>query len=373
MNNMYYLTYQFFPSKKANSIQSISNIKYFIKNGFNVTLLYPLRDKNAESSESAIKAFYGLEEKLIIRGIKHNLPFGKWYFLEKYLFLLSHYLWSKKIVRQLITTEDLNDINFFTRSEWFFYFLSKNNLKVVYECHQLSKLKKLLIPRSMKSKKSKIVFLNDILKEDLSLNKSMSSRITVLHNGVDSDLFSNFVKKDSYKIIFIGNFSRFNEDRNIDFIIDAFKDPRLKPYNLSLVGAKNEEYESFRHSIKKKGLDKKIHVTTWLDRKSSINEIQTSSIGLLMNSENNSHSTRYTSPLKYFEYLYGNLKVVGVDFVSHRKLPYSEYIFFFQNNNTEQFIKSILETKNYSKLENFDLNKITLDFRAKSIIELINK
>ena len=373
MTKMYYLTYQFFPSEKANSIQSMSNIKYFIKNSFNVTLIYPLRNKNIKSNESTIKEFYNLNKNLTIRGLKHNLPFGKFSFLEKFFFLLSHYLWTKKVVKRLIRTENLKDIIFFTRSEWFFYFLSKRNLQVVYECHQLSKLKKLLIPIAMKSKSSKLILLNDVLLEDLKLDKSTFSKVMTLHNGVDSDLFSNIVKKDPHKIIFIGNFSRFNEDRNINFIIDAFSDLRLKAYNLSLVGAKGKEYETFLKIIKQKKLEDRIQLTTWLDRESSINEIQTSSIGLLMNSETNIHSTRHTSPLKYFEYLYGNLKVVAVDFVSHRKLPYSEHIFFFQNNNTEQFIEAILNTKKHSIPENFQLDKITLDFRAKSIIELINR
>ena len=33
MPKICYLTYQSFPSEKANTIQTISNLKYFVKNG----------------------------------------------------------------------------------------------------------------------------------------------------------------------------------------------------------------------------------------------------------------------------------------------------------------------------------------------------
>ena len=51
---------------------------------------------------------------------------------------------------------------FFTRSEWIFYFLSKQKEKVIYECHQLSKIKKILIQSSIKQKIQKL-FLSILL------------------------------------------------------------------------------------------------------------------------------------------------------------------------------------------------------------------
>ena len=37
----------------------------------------------------------------------------------------------------------------------------------------------------------------------------------------------------------------------------------------------------------------------------------------------------------------GGLKVVAVDFPSHKVLPFSENINYFKENNKEEFIKSI--------------------------------
>ena len=51
----------------------------------------------------------------------------------------------------------------------------------------------------------------------------------------------------------------------------------------------------------------------------------------------------HTSPLKYFEYLASNLKVVAVKFHSHQILPFWENIEFFKANNKESFISAILK------------------------------
>ena len=46
-NKLNYITYQTFPAETANSIQSMTMIKYFIKNGYDVKLVFPNRDKNS--------------------------------------------------------------------------------------------------------------------------------------------------------------------------------------------------------------------------------------------------------------------------------------------------------------------------------------
>ena len=43
MNKLIYLTYQTFPADNANSIQTISTLKYFVRSGLNVELIFPIR------------------------------------------------------------------------------------------------------------------------------------------------------------------------------------------------------------------------------------------------------------------------------------------------------------------------------------------
>ena len=42
-----YISYQSFPAETANSLQTISNLKYLKKNDYEVRLFFPLREKIA--------------------------------------------------------------------------------------------------------------------------------------------------------------------------------------------------------------------------------------------------------------------------------------------------------------------------------------
>ena len=101
----------------------------------------------------------------------------------------------------------------------------------------------------------------------------------------------------------------------------------------------------------------------------SIEEMKTSEIGILINNDDD-HSKFYTSPLKYFEYMAANLKVIAVNYPSHRNLPESENIVYFEKDDTSDFINSILNStkKDYTHK---DLNEFTLDYRIKKIISFV--
>ena len=77
IRNICYITYQTFPASTANSLQTISNIKYFIKNKCDVSLIYPLREKSSSSSIEEIQDFYNTSIPINIKGVEHNYPFGK--------------------------------------------------------------------------------------------------------------------------------------------------------------------------------------------------------------------------------------------------------------------------------------------------------
>ena len=64
------------------------------------------------------------------------LPFKKITFFQRYMFLISHFLWSYFTVRKYAKNNN-NETIYMTRSEWVFFFLSKLNKKVIYECHLL--------------------------------------------------------------------------------------------------------------------------------------------------------------------------------------------------------------------------------------------
>lgn len=369
MNNLKYLTYQSFPSNKANTIQTIDNLKY-LKNFFNVELIFPLRNKESSDNTQILSNVYGNINGIQFKGKNHFLPFGRVNFFEKISFHLSHYIWSKKISKSYI--KDKKNY-FFTRSDWVFYFLSKNNMNVTFECHQLSKLRKFIIKKAMKFSNSKIIFLNKQLQVDSKIPDIYQSKTKILGNGVDSNLFNSTSIKNNNRIIFVGNLKRFNEDRNLKFVINCFIDKDINSqYTLNILGGNEKECEELELMIEDLNLSKSIKIINRKDRRETIKQIKSSDIGLLINSSDNEHSYKYTSPLKYFEYLYGELKVIAVDFPSHKELPFSNNISFFSENDRKSFKEALFKTKNIKPISLNALQELTLEYRSSEIFNFIH-
>ena len=374
IKELIYLTYQTFPASTANSIQTIDNLKYLSQAGYKVKVLFPLRSKSSNDDIQILKEHYEFNEEIEFKGLSHKLPFGKFKVFEKYLFTISHYLWSKKATKNF-DFEQNSKIQFFTRSDWVFYFLSKKKLKVIFECHQLSKTRKWVLKRAILNEGSKVIFLNKNLKLDSGVNKeSFYKKLEIIPNGVDSKLFKKGVIKEPSQIIFTGNLKRFNLDRGLYFVINSFKSKSMpEECTLKIIGGPTEEVEKLRAYVSKCNLNNKIEIIDRIKRTTTIAHIQKAGIGLLINSRNNPHSIKYTSPLKYFEFLFAELNIVAIDFLSHRSLPFSEKISFFKENDTESFIDSIKKSLVSQPLSNSLIDEITLSSRISKIDRFIKK
>ena len=367
-NNICYITYQTFPAPTANSLQTVSNIKYLIRNGCDISLVYPLREPQSSSNLSELQKYYLFNEEVRLFGTQHKYPFGKINFFNQFFFHLSHFFWSKKTINEVL--KDKKDFDgFITRSDWIFYFLAKKNKKVIFECHQLSKIRKFILKRGLNNSNSKVIFLNDNLLNFFSSYVNEDNSL-VLQNGVDLDEFKNIKTKEK-EIIFVGNLNRFNEDRGIKFIIEGYRHSSLiNSYKLKIIGGPNDVANSLRKEIKNLKEEKNIQITGRLGRSETINSIMQAEIGILTNSSINQHSTLHTSPLKYFEYLAADLKIIGVDFPAHRALPYAENINFFKEDDIDTLIEAFNNLSN-KEVNLKDKEEISLNNRAKNIIKFI--
>tara|TARA_B100001996_G_scaffold218686_1_gene168115 strand:+ start:234 stop:1340 length:1107 start_codon:yes stop_codon:yes gene_type:complete len=364
-NKLIYLTYQSFPADTANSLQSISTIKYFVKNKMEVELYFPLRNKESNSDIEKLQKYYSFDERFKATGLKHIYPFGKTKFFNKISFHLSHFLWSKKYSNQIYQKN--KDCYFFTRSEIIAYYLAKKGASVVFECHQRSKVRDFVMNRLKKYKNIKFIFLN----ENLSNFYNVKQNSIILHNGVDSELFTEKKIKKDKSLVFVGSLSRFNSSRGIEFVVDCFNNSKLSDYTFDIIGGNSSEVERLRKYINKLDLGERIKAHGRLNRNSIVKFLEICEIGLLTNSKNNNHSYLYTSPLKYFEYLYADLNIIAPEFPAHKSLPFSEYINFYNYENEENFIEVLLGVKYKINLSQSDLNTITLNSRVKNIINFI--
>ena len=196
----------------------------------------------------------------------------------------------KKTVKDLIDSSK-NDY-FFTRSDWIFYFLSKQNKHVIFECHQPSKLRNIILKVCL-IKTSKIIFLNDSLFKNYGKFVKFDSNYIVLNNGYKNEFFKDKVKKKNNQIIFVGELLRFGTTRNIEFIISCFEDPRLEKYNLRIVGGPEKYIEELKKNRNNK-FPKNIKFLGRLSHLNTIKMLKESETGFLINSSKNNHSVKFT-------------------------------------------------------------------------------
>ena len=350
-----YMTYQSFPAHTANSIQTMTHIKFFSKFGYDVSLIFPLRNKESNANLNILQKFYEFTNPFKPIGTIHPLPFKKVQILEKFMYIISHFLWSYFTVRKYIKVN--RGYYFFTRSEWIFYFLSKHSEKVIYECHQLSKIKKILIKRSIKRKDSKIIFVNPHMVKDLGLSED--KKVKVLPSAFDEEVFSNSdAKLKTNKIIYAGSITRFGKSRGIDSLIMGLS--KLNNSDFQFVIASNDDLSTeLKSLIDSKGLNIEYHQN--LSRTALAELYKSCTVGLLINN-NSEHAERFTSPLKYFEYIASGLKVLASDSKSHRLLPYQDCIIYFDSSSTSSFIDAAnraikLEEPTYNEIDRYTMSQ----------------
>ena len=370
MNKLMYITYQNFPDYTANSLQTISNINKLVELGVKIDLIFPLRKKDSSDNLIELQDFYFVKNNFTPIGIKHNYPFGKISFFNKFFFHISHFLWSKSVFKKY--KNQLKDSIIFTRSDWIFYFCSKHKFNVTFECHSLTKLRKYIIKRSISNKNSKIIFLHDSLLADAFVKKEFLQRVKVIHNGFDEDYFYEEPNKEKFteKLIFNGNITRHGKLRNFEYIFDALNSKELSTKTLEIYGANEKESEYLNSIIQSKNVSN-VKIFPYLKRNDIAKKIRDSDIGLLINNSDDHHAKYYSSPLKYFEYLGSGLNVLAVNLPAHENLPFSEHISFFEEDDIDSFIKAVIEIKKFPSEEKIRLEEFSSTNRAKSIINFI--
>ena len=365
--DLFYITYQQIPSITAHGVHTFSMIKNLSKNNVNVHLIYPLRNKYTSDDINILKERYNFNNDFKIIPTKHYLPFDRIKILKKYLYIFSHIVWAFFISKKF-GNKKFEKI--FTLSDWVFYFMSRKKKKVVFECHNLTTLRKYLIKKSIEiNPNSHVVFINRLILEDSG--QKLGSNIHILESGYDDDLF--FSKANStgkFKIVFSGNLLRFGHDRGIKKIIEYFIDFKEKEECvLNIYGGPKEYVETLKNKFGNNYL-KNINFFGHLDRLMLSKELNNSDVGILTNTKSD-HSDRHTSPLKYFEYLGSGLKVIATDVKAHRVLPKNENIIFFNLDDKESFHRALSSAINTeTKIVDEDLYKFTNNFRVKKLIEL---
>ena len=364
-NKLVYLTYQSFPAETANSLQTITSIVEMVNQDVDIELVFPDREKTSSDDIQELKSYYNFDVDFKVKKLTHNLPFGKFKKFKKTSYHISHFIWAMKSVNQI--SNNISNIIFITRSDWVLYFLAKKNLKVLFECHQPSKLRNLILKYALRKSSTKIIFLNENLYEYHKKYIVYKNNSIILGSAYKDEFFQDKIEKIPNQVVFAGQLLRFGSDRNINFLVSCFEEKELEKFELKIIGGPSEYIEIFKNK-RKKPIPKNVEFIGRIDHKNTTKMLLQSEIGILINNEDN-HALKYTSPLKYFEYLAANLKIVAVDFNSHKKLPFSDNILFFQNNQKVSFINSIVNSKKTIPVKSEHYEEYSLSKRVKRIIK----
>jgi hypothetical protein len=333
--------------------------------GIDTKLIFPDR-KGPNQELGDIKKFYQVKQDFEILKLPHRLPFN-WIHMkkfEKFNFLISSFLWSYKTIKnysKLITDKEI----VMTRTHWILYFASAFENIVLYECHKFSKIDNYIFKKLSEKNNIVIIFPNETLREEFKISNMLLKNSIVLESAFDEKMFfENDIKKTKNKILFVGNLLRFNQSRNIEFLINAFHDNRLRNFKLTIIGGPDKAVYDLKDSLASN--------TVMLGRrpqKEAVDEILSSEIGVLINEDKDTHSLNHTSPIKYFEYLRGGLKVLAVDFPAHRKLPMVQNNFYFKNNDTEDFIEKLLIAAHAKFIFDPNIKNYSYSIRSKKLLD----
>ena len=280
------------------------------------------------------------------------------------MYLFSHIVWSFYISQK---HSNKKDITIFTLSDWVFYFLSKKNINVIYECHDLTKIRKKLVARAIKSQNSKIICINRYIMEDLFLREGQN--VLVQENGYDEEIFKKSVKKEEkIKLIYSGNLQRFGKSRGVEEIIGYFLDSEhFNSSELHIFGGPEEHANNLRSNYKNENIF--IHGHT--KRTELAKVLASSHIGILTNVESD-HSQRHTSPVKYYEYLGCDMTVLATNSLAHKELPIQNSIHYFDLEDKESFYGALdSAVKNLKNKEIVDASHLTLKYRMDNVIRFI--
>ena len=358
---LYYITYQVFPSPKANNLQTIRMVDALNSLFFKVNLIFPDRQINLDTDD--IYSFYNIQTKLNIIKLKHFLPFDKVKQFKKINFIFSSFIWSFYAVMKILKTS-APDAVYMTRTNFVLLFLLLKNKTVIYDCHKFSKIDNLIFKLFSRKNNVLIVFSTQTLRDSFKLTSNLLKNSISIHSSFEANNFPKNISKIEKRVVFVGQLLRFEKTRNIDFLIKCFKDSRLKEFELVIVGGPDIEIKKLQSS----GIPSNVFLKGQLTNTASLEEICKGEIGILINDET-SHSMHYTSPIKYFEYLKAKNKIVAVNFASHLNLPMNENNFYFEHNNIDSFVENILRASKKSFIFNPEINNYSYESRARTIYQ----
>ncbi|SFO04864.1 glycosyltransferase family 4 protein [Xenorhabdus japonica] len=377
------------PDYRVASLQILQNVDAFARQGHRVYLITP-------KGQSQVEDILGrpLPPSVDLIAL-HNIR-RKWYFPlnTQKLFYLQVSRWLKEHQVDALFTRNLKMANyllhnhpdiphFFESHEVFSQSFKEShdllNSKNQRKYHKLREMEQQVYDSS------KAIFaLTSLLREDIYKQYSVTTPIVVAPDGVDmlavelakqtlsnSDLKSTLPKK----VLYLGSLHRW---KGIPTIMKAMS--YLDSIELNIAGGTTEQIERLQRTAEQMGVSDKVNFLGFIQPRNRFQVIADSDICVLPLTKT-SIGSRYTSPLKLFEYMAIGKPVVISDFPSIRDAVDENAVNFADSENAESFAEQIqwlinhpdemMAKADYS--QQLVIERFNWDQRAKLIMTVISE
>ena len=380
MKSLLYIANIRLPTEKAHGIQIMKTCEALAAQGVEVELLAPKRRNHLKDDAFD---FYNVSKNFSLRKIWCLdfifLPVFKrlTFWLETFTFYLS----VKKYITPLqfhSGREDKFDA-YYTRDLPIALWLSKK-VDIFYEIHTLPERPRGKHKRAWKMAKGLLV-ISEGIREDLIKYGVNKDKILIAPDAVDLGQFSIEESKEQSRarlnlpkekkiVLYAGHLYSW---KGADLLAQASKE--LSEAEIYLVGGTKEDVENF----KKKYNFANLHITGWQPHNLIPYWLNSADVLVLPNSAKEKISSRYTSPMKLFEYMASGAPIVASDLSSVREVLNENNCFFTPSDNPELLAKKIKESlTDKSKSARIaeqaltDVANYSWENRAKKILEALN-
>lgn len=340
MPSIIYLANARMPTEKAHGIQIAKMCEAFVASGAQVELMLPRRFNRLKAS---IFSYYGIDKNFTVKKVwcLDLLPFP---FAKRFSYLVEIHSFAKFVWWHMVLRYWSAKPIIYSRDLWPVVWLPRR-FRIVYEVHSLPKKISFIFRREL-ARVNQFVAISQGLKNDLVALGIAPERILVAADAVDIKQFSlKETQKECRK--------RLNLPLDAEIVLYsghlyAWKGAQtllaaagyLRGLHFVFVGGTKRDVKRFRAKVEEKQLS---HVSVLGHRswQQIPDFLHAANILILPNSSQEQISSRYTSPLKLFEYMAARRPIVASDLPSIREVLDESLATFFTPNNPKSLAEAI--------------------------------
>ncbi|MFH1979255.1 MAG: glycosyltransferase family 4 protein [Patescibacteria group bacterium] len=366
------------PTEKAHGLQIVKTIEALINEGADVELLLPRRENRiGESTED----YYNLEVKLKVFYTKDiffflkNTPGNLYFTFQRFFFVISALFYGLRSKADSIYSREITVC----------FLLSLFGKNVIFEDHEPKESREWLYRFFLKRIRKKIIVPCNLVELYRKFGISPESYV-VAPNGIDIKEFEKVeedktiwedefnISREHKVVLYVGYFF---EWKGIYTLLDSAKWVNEKT-KVVLIGGVKEYQEKAEEYVRQNGINN-VFLRYFIPHKEVIKYIKSADILVLPNTAKEERSTKYTTPIKLFEYMASGASIIASDIPSFASyLRNNENALLFEPDNSKDLSDKINYLIENEKLSNKfiqntkeQVKNFTWEKRAKKILEFV--